>query len=296
MRILISGSTGLIGSAFIRSANAAGHITIPLVRKRGVPSSIFWDPESGVIDDPALEGIDAVLHLAGESIAARRWTEAQKARILESRVKGTALLTSALARVNRRPAVLVSSSAIGYYGDCGDRTLTESSPAGSDFLAHVCTEWERATRPAAEAGIRVIHLRTGIVLAKEGGALAKMVTPFKLGVGGKIGSGMQFMSWIDLEDEVQVILHCLREESLQGAVNSVGPAPVRNAEFTRTLGRVLSRPAVFPLPAFVARLAFGEMADALLLSSQRVEPAKLRASGFSFRHTDLEETLRRILR
>jgi uncharacterized protein len=295
MRILISGPTGLIGSALIRSAGAAGHTTVPLVRKQGVHSSIYWDPEAGTIDKASLEGFDAVVHLAGESIAARRWTSAQKARILDSRVKGTSLLASALAQLSRPPAVLVSSSAIGFYGDCGDRLLTESSPGGSDFLAHVCREWERATTPASSAGIRVIHLRTGIVLAKAGGALAKMVTPFKLGVGGKIGSGAQYMSWIDLDDEVQVILHCIGNPSLQGPVNSVGPSPVRNAEFVKTLGRALSRPAVFPLPAFVARLALGEMADALLLSSQRVEPTKLVSSGYTFRHTNLEETLKRIL-
>jgi uncharacterized protein (TIGR01777 family) len=191
---------------------------------------------------------------------------------------------------------MISASAIGYYGDCGDTRLTESSPSGSDFLAQVCLEWERATAAAAAAGIRVVLLRTGIVLAKEGGALAKMVTPFKLGVGGRIGSGKQYMSWIDLEDEVQVIFHCMENESLQGPVNGTGPFPVTNAEFTKTLGRALSRPAMLPLPAVAARIMFGEMADALLLSSQRVEPTKLLASGYTFRHTNLEETLRRILR
>lgn len=296
MRILISGSTGLIGSAFIRAASAAKHTPVPLVRKRAIPSSVFWDPENGTIDSAALEGIEAVVHLAGESIAARRWTAAQKKRILDSRVKGTVLLASALARMNPRPRVMISASAIGYYGDCGDRKLTESSPAGSDFLASVCREWERATAAASGAGIRVVLLRTGLVLAKEGGALAKMVMPFKLGVGGRIGSGKQYMSWIDLEDEVQIILHCIQNESMQGPVNSAGPAAVTNSEFTRTLGRALSRPAAFPLPAFVARVMLGEMADALLLSSQRVEPAKLLASGYAFRHTNLEETLRRILR
>jgi len=296
MKIVISGSTGLIGSALARAAVAAGHTVAPLVRKRGVPSSIYWDPESGSIDSASLEGTDAVVHLAGESIAARRWTAAQKARILDSRVKGTQLLASSLANLNRKPGVLVSASAIGYYGDCGDRVLTENSPSGSDFLSQVCREWERATTGASNAGIRVIHLRTGIVLSKEGGALPKMVTPFKLGVGGKIGSGAQYMSWIDLEDEVQVILHCVQNGSVQGAVNSVGPSAVTNAEFSKTLGRVLSRPSLFPLPAFMARLMLGEMADALLLSSQRVQPAKLSSSGYAFRHTNLEDTLRGILR
>jgi uncharacterized protein (TIGR01777 family) len=296
MRILISGSSGLIGSAFIRAASAAKHTPVPLVRRRGIASSVYWDPENGTIDSAALEGIDAAVHLAGENIASRRWTAAQKERILNSRVKGTELLCSALGRMNPPPRVMISASAIGYYGDCGDRRLTESSPAGSDFLADVCREWERATAAASAAGIRVVLLRTGIVLAKEGGALPKMVTPFKLGVGGRIGTGKQYMSWIDLEDEVQVIFHCIQNESIQGPVNSAAPSAVTNAEFTKTLGRGLSRPSVFPLPAFVARAVLGEMADALLLSSQRVEPAKLLASGYAFRHTNLEETLRKILR
>jgi hypothetical protein len=197
--------------------------------------------------------------------------------------------------MKRTPAVMVSASAIGVYGDCGDRILTESSPVGNDFLAGVCREWERATAPASNAGIRVVLLRTGIVLAKDGGALPQMMTPFKFGVGGRTGSGRQYMSWIDLDDEVQVILHCLQNESLKGPVNSVGPSPVTNSEFTKALGRVLSRPSVLPLPAFAARLILGEMADALLLSSQRVEPTSLLASGYVFRSTNLEETLRRIL-
>ena len=296
MKILISGSTGLIGSALVRAAADAGHTAIPLARKKGVESSVYWDPDSGTIDSEALEGIDGVVHLAGESIASGRWTAARKARILGSRVKGTALLSSALARMNRRPAVLVSGSAIGVYGDCGDRILTEESPPGSDFLAGVCREWEKATAPASSAGIRVIHLRTSIVLAKAGGALPKMATPFKLGVGGKMGSGMQYMSWIDLEDEVQVILHCIKKESIQGPINSASTLPVTNAEFTKILGRVLSRPTVFSMPAFMARLLLGEMADALLLSSQRIEPAKLISSGYTFRRPNLEDTLRRILR
>lgn len=296
MKILISGASGLIGSALTRTATAAGHTVTPLVRKRGIPSSVYWDPEAGALDGGSLEGTDAVIHLAGESIASRRWTQAQKARILDSRAKGTHLLASTLAQMKRRPAVMVSASAIGVYGDCGDRILTESSPIGSDFLAGVCREWERATMAASNAGIRVVHPRTGIVLAKNGGALPKMVTPFKFGAGGKIGSGRQYMSWIDLEDEVQVILYCLQKESLNGPVNSVGPSPVTNSEFTKALGRALSRPSVLPLPAFAARLILGEMADALLLSSQRVEPTKLLSSGFVFRSTNLEDTLRRILR
>jgi uncharacterized protein (TIGR01777 family) len=265
-----------------------------LSRKK-IPGSIHWDPSTNTLDAAALEGFDAVVHLAGESIAAGRWTAAQKKRILDSRVQGTRLLANTLAQLQRRPSVMVSASAVGFYGDCGDRILREDSPPGNDFLATVCREWEASTEAATKAGIRVVHLRSGVVLAKEGGALAKMLLPFKMGVGGRIGSGRQYMSWIDLEDEVGVILHCLSHESLRGPVNSVGPSPVTNAEFTKALGRALSRPTIFPLPAFMARVILGEMADALLLSSQRVEPTKIEAAGFRFQHTNLDQTLRRIL-
>jgi uncharacterized protein (TIGR01777 family) len=294
MKILVSGATGLIGSAFVKIANAAGHSTTALTRKKA-PGAIQWDPAVGTLDASAIEGFDAVVHLAGENIAAGRWTAAQKKRILDSRVQGTRLLSNSLAQLQRRPSVMVSASAVGFYGDCGDRLLREDSPPGNDFLANVCREWEQATEAASKAGIRVVHLRSGVVLAKEGGALAKMLPPFKMGVGGKIGSGRQYMSWIDLEDEAGVILHCISRASIRGPVNSVGPSPVTNLEFTKTLGRVLSRPTVLPLPAFAARLLLGELADGLLLSSQRVEPAKLAAEGFVFRHRNLEETLRRIM-
>jgi uncharacterized protein (TIGR01777 family) len=294
MKILVSGASGLIGSAFVKLAKTAGHSTTALTRKT-TPGAIRWDPAVGTLDAAAVEGFDAVVHLAGENIAAGRWTAAQKKRILDSRVQGTRLLSNTLAQLQRRPAVMVSASAVGYYGDCGDRVLREDSPPGADFLANVCREWEQATEAASKAGIRVVHLRSGVVLAKEGGALAKMLLPFKMGVGGKIGSGRQYMSWIDLEDEAGVILHCISHDSTRGPVNSVGPSAVTNLEFTKTLGRVLSRPTVFPLPAFAARLMLGELADGLLLSSQRVEPAKLTAEGFAFRHRNLEETLRRIL-
>jgi uncharacterized protein (TIGR01777 family) len=297
MKILVSGASGLIGSAVRQAASGKGHAVTPLTRKRtpDLPGAIEWDPSTGTLNAPALEGFDAVIHLAGESIAAARWTAAQKQRILDSRVQGTRLLANTLAQLQRRPPVMVSASAVGFYGDCGDRLLREDSPPGNDFLAHVCREWEQATEPASKAGIRVVHLRSGMVLAKEGGALPKMLLPFKLGVGGKIGSGKQYMSWIDLEDEVSVILHCISHDSIRGPVNSVGPSPVTNLEFTKTLGRVLSRPTLFPLPAPVARLLLGEMADGLLLSSQRAEPAKVTADGFNFRHHNLEESLRRIL-
>jgi uncharacterized protein (TIGR01777 family) len=293
MKILVSGASGLIGSALTKAASSAGHTITPLARKR-LPGAVHWDPAAGTIDASALDGFDAVVHLAGESIAAARWTAEQKKRILDSRVQGTRLLSNTLAQLQRRPSVLVSASAVGFYGDCGDRPLREDSPPGSDFLANVCRQWEQATEPASKAGIRVVHLRSGMVLAKEGGALAKMLVPFKMGVGGRIGSGTQYMSWIDLEDEVRVILHCIAHDATRGPVNGVASA-VTNLEFTKTLGRALSRPTLFPLPAFMARILLGEMADALLLSSQRVQPAKLPSEGFDFRHRNLEDTLRRIL-
>jgi uncharacterized protein (TIGR01777 family) len=296
MKLLVSGASGLIGSAFVAVASAAGHQIRRLARQQIKDNSIYWDPARGVLDGGAVEGVDAVVHLAGESIAAGRWTAAQKARIRDSRVQGTTLLAGALAKANRPPGVLVSASAVGYYGNRGDEILREDSPPGSDFLADVCKQWEASTRAASSAGIRVVHLRTGVVLAKNGGALPKMAFPFKVGVGGRIGSGRQYMSWIDLEDEVNAILHCIQTVEVRGAVNAVSTSPVTNADFTKVLGRVLSRPTLFPLPATAARLMLGEMADALLLSSQRVEPARLTATGFQFRHRDLEETLRAILR
>jgi len=297
MKILVSGASGLIGSAVRQAASVKGHAVTPLTRKRtpALPGAIEWDPSAGMLNAQVLEGFDAVIHLAGESIAAGRWTAAQKQRILDSRVQGTQLLSNTLAQLQRRPSVMVSASAVGFYGDCGDRVLREDSPPGNDFLANVCREWEQATESASKAGIRVVHLRSGMVLANEGGALPKMLLPFKLGVGGKVGSGKQYMSWIDLEDEVSVILHCISHDSIRGPVNSVGPSPVTNLEFTKALGRVLSRPTLFPLPAPIARLLLGEMADGLLLSSQRAEPAKVTADGFSFSHPNLEDSLRRIL-
>lgn len=242
------------------------------------------------------EGPDAVVHLAGENIARARWSERQKALIRDSRVKGTRLLCDLLARYSPPPKALVCASAVGYYGDRADEILKEESAPGSGFLADVCREWEAATQPAVERGIRVVNLRIGIVLSPMGGALAKMLTPFKLGVGGTIGSGRQYMSWIALDDVVGAIHFALTNESLHGPVNAVAPNPVTNREFTHTLGRVLSRPTLFPMPAFAARLVLGEMADALLLASARVEPAQLLASGFTFRHPDLEAALRALLK
>jgi uncharacterized protein (TIGR01777 family) len=295
MKILVSGSSGLVGSALIPTLSGAGHEVLRLVRKKGIADSVYWDPAKGVIDATGLAGVDAAVHLAGENIAAGRWTTAQKAKIVDSRVKGTSLLADALAKLKRRPEVMVSASAIGFYGDRGDETLREDSPPGTGFLPDTSRKWEGAAEPASRAGIRVVHPRIGIVLARKGGALPKMALPFKLGVGGKIGTGRQYMSWIALDDLTAVILHCIESPHLQGPVNAVAGA-VTNLEFTKALGRALKRPTLFPLPAFAARIAMGEMADELLLASTRVEAARLAASGFQFRHRNLEDTLRRILK
>jgi uncharacterized protein (TIGR01777 family) len=264
------------------------------VRSEPKPGELGWDPAAGSIDKEGLEGHDGVVNLAGENIA-ERWTLAKKARIRESRVKGTRLLADALAGLSQPPKVLVCASALGYYGNRGSEVLREDSGAGSGFLAEVCQEWEAAAEPAKQKGIRVVHLRIGIVLSPAGGALAQMLLPFKMGVGGKVGSGQQYMSWVALDDVVGAIHHTLSTESLGGAANAVAPNPVTNLEFTKTLGRVLGRPTIFPMPAFAARLAFGEMADGLLLSSARLEPAQLTASGYQFRYPHLESALRHLL-
>jgi len=289
MRILVSGSHGLVGKALISSLTPDGHEIVRLVR--GTPKSaneIEWHPNDGRLDAASLEGIDAVVHLAGESIASGRWTDEKKRAIRDSRVKGTALLSDALARLSRPPSVFVSASAIGYYGNRGDELLTENSAPGDDFLAKVCVEWENATIPAIEKAIRTVHARFGIILDANEGALAKMLTPFRMGIGGRIGDGKQWMSWIDIEDVVNGLKSVIENSSVNGPVNFVAPNPVTNAEFTKTLGRVLSKPTLFPVPAFGARLAFGEMADALLLSSARVKPGVLQ----HFAYPTLEAALR----
>jgi hypothetical protein len=258
-------------------------------------NEIEWDPAAGTIDRAALAGIDAVVHLAGENIAAHRWTEKQKEKIRASRVDGTRLLAETLVAMNPRPRVWVCASAIGFYGDRGDEQLDEASRPGEGFLPDVCEQWEGATRPAADAGIRVVNVRSGVVLSPAGGALKMMLPPFRLGVGGRLGSGRQYMSWIGLDDAIGAIQYALLTDSLHGPVNLVSPQPVTNYEFTKTLGRVLGRPTIFPVPAPLARLAFGEMADALLLASARVHPAKLLTSGYKFRHGELESALRHLL-
>jgi len=297
MKILISGSHGLVGSALIKSLTTASHEVIRLVRHQAHHGrlEIGWDPQRGLIDKEHLEGLDVVIHLAGENIAEGRWTSEKKRAILDSRVTGTRLLSETLATLRHPPAVFLCASAIGYYGNRGDELLTETSEPGNDFLAHVCQEWEKATAPASEKGIRTVLTRFGIILAEHGGALAKMLTPFRMGIGGRFGDGKQWMSWIALHDVVGAIQFLIRDNAVHGPVNFVAPIPVRNAEFTKTLGHVLSRPTFLPVPAFGVRLAFGEMADALLLGSQKVEPAVLKARGFAFSFVRLEPTLKHIL-
>ncbi len=297
MNILVSGSTGLIGSALVPALTAGGHRVVRLVRSQPTSgeATVAWDPAAGTIEADKLEGLDAVVHLAGESIAAGRWNEERKQRIRDSRVKGTRLLAETLARLQAKPKVLACASAIGYYGNRGDELLHESSTPGTSFLCEVCKEWEAACHPARQAGIRVVNLRFGVVLSRRGGALAQMLTPFKCGVGGKLGSGRQYMSWIALDDVVGIIQYVLTNDSLHGPVNTVAPGAVTNREFTRTLGRVLWRPTIFPMPAFAARLLFGEMADELLLASTRVQPARLLSAGYPFRFPELEGALRHVL-
>lgn len=297
MKILVSGSHGLVGSALIKSLTDDKHEVVRLVRS-GNPASaseIEWHPDQDRIDAQRLEGLDAVIHLAGESIASGRWTDEKKRAIRDSRVKGTALLSKTLAQLAKPPSVFLSASAIGYYGNRGDEVLNEQSQPGSDFLSSVCVEWEEATGPASKKGIRTVNARFGIILDAHGGALAQMLTPFRMGVGGRVGDGKQWMSWIALDDVVAGLKSLLIDETTHGPVNFVAPNPVTNAEFTRTLGRVLSRPTFFPVPAFGARLAFGEMADALLLSSQRVEPKVLNDKRFTFQWPTLEPALRHLL-
>jgi uncharacterized protein (TIGR01777 family) len=293
-RILVSGMSGPIGAALLPALRAEGWSVVRLVRGTSAFGSsdnaqIAWDP-AGAIAPEAVSGFDAVIHLAGESIFGR-WTAVKKRKIRDSRVAGTLNLASALARAEKKPDVFVCGSAIGYYGNRGDELLREESSPGAGFLAEVCREWEEAAAPALLAGIRTAHLRTGIVLSPKGGALGAMLVPFKLGLGGRTGDGRQWMSWIDVGDTVGGILHILKNGRISGPVNMVAPEPVMNAEFAKTLASVLGRPAIFPMPAFVAKLAFGEMGEELLLGSQKVEPGKLVAGGYLFRCRELRASL-----
>jgi uncharacterized protein (TIGR01777 family) len=297
MRILVTGATGLIGAKLTGVLENDGHTVIALTRRASIDRqvSITWDPESGKLDPNEIEGFDAVIHLAGENIGGGRWTDARKARILNSRVNGTRLLCDAIEKLQSPPKVLISSSAIGYYGDRGDALLNEASGPGSGFLPDVCVAWEKATESAATCGVRVVLLRTGIVQTPEGGSLQRMLLPFKLGIGGKFGNGKQWWSWIGIEDVTNVIQFALMNEKLAGPVNLVAPHPVTNDEFTKILARVLKRPAITPIPQFALKLLLGEMADGLLFSSARVEPKRLSEAGYQFHQTELEPTLRSLL-
>lgn len=295
--ILLTGASGLLGTALLRAFHATGTPCLQLVRTPAQvkDSSILWNPAATSCVQPTdwlrLEGARAVIHLSGENLAAGRWTQTRKQRIAQSRITSTHNLSALLAQLHTPPPVLLCASAIGFYGDGGDALLTEESPAGTGFLPELCTAWEQAADPARERDIRVLHLRLGMVLSGFGGALAAMLPLFRLGLGGRLGSGGQWMSWIALDDAVRAVLHLLDASALAGPVNLVAPHPVTNAEFTRTLARILHRPAFLPAPAAALRLLLGEMADALLLSSTRVVPARLLADGFVFEHATLDQAL-----
>ena len=300
MKIAITGSTGLVGSALIPFLLTSGHQIIRLVRKeRGSKkdgtSSILWNPDQEELNASELEGVDSVINLAGESITGRRWTDKQKKRILDSRVKGTGLLARTLSQLKQPPIVFFSASAIGYYPSSGDQPLTEKSAAGTGFLPEVCKAWEAATKPAEDAGIRTVHGRIGIVLSPQGGALAAQLPLFRWGMGGRIGLGTQYTPWIEIGDLIGAIHFCLMKDSMRGAVNLVAPGIVTNQEFTKSLGHVLHRPTFLPAPAWALRLALGEMADGLLLPSLRVEPERLQQAGFVFTYPELEPALRHLL-
>ena len=297
MKILVSGSTGFVGSALQTVLTARRHQVVALVR--GVTetdgASVHWDPLTGSLDHKQLEGIDAVVHLAGENVAGGRWNPARKERIRASRVEGTRLLASKLGQLERPPAVAVCASAIGYYGSRADAVMTEESTPGSGFLAEVTQEWEKATEPMSDSGIRVVNMRIGVVLSPIGAALERMLLPFRLGLGGRVGNGHQYMSWITLEDVVDAISFALGNDSLHGPVNTVAPGSVTNRHFTRALGHAVRRPALLPLPAWFVRLAMGEMGEDLLLSSTRVEPVRLQHAGYEFHHPTIESALEHML-
>ncbi len=295
MKIAITGATGLIGSALVPRLWAENHQIVRLVRSAPQPGQVYWNPEKGELDAASLEGIDACIHLAGETIAGLRWTKAKKGRILESRVKGTRLLAETLAKIQRPPRVMLCASAIGFYGDRGDELLTEESAMGGGFLAEVVQAWEGAGGPA-KGKTRGVNLRIGIVVSRDGGALKPLLPLFKLGLGGRVGSGRQYWSWVSLDDVVNAFLFALANERLQGPVNVTAPNPVTNAAFAKALGRVLSRPAIVWTPGLLMRLLLGEAAKELILSGARVTPAKLLANGYAFAHTDLEPALRDILK
>jgi uncharacterized protein (TIGR01777 family) len=297
MDVLVSGSHGFIAGGLIPRLRAGGHRVLRLVRGSAEGADdVVWDPDAGTVDAARLEGVDAVVHLAGAGIGDRRWTPARKELVLQSRTRGTGLLARTLAELRDPPRVMVSGSAVGYYGDRGDELLTEDSSPGHDFTADVCRAWEDATAPAEAAGIRVVHVRTGIVLAPHGGVLGRLVLPFKLGLGGRVGSGRQYTSWITLDDEVGAIVHALGTDSVVGALNLTAPNPVTNAELTAALGRALHRPTVVPTPLLPLKAIYGaELVQSLLLDGQRVSSAKLASSGYEFEHPELDGALRAVL-
>lgn len=296
MKVVIAGASGFIGSHLVPYLRGKGHKVIRLVRSH-IPSddTAFWDPEKGVIDEDALQSADAVINLSGENVADGRWSAEKKRRILSSRISSTLLLANTLAKMQHPPKVFINSSAIGIYGNKWDEVVDEDSFPGVGFLADVCREWEKAAENAEASGIRVVLLRTGIVLAEDGGVLAKMLFPFKWGFGGKLGQGQQYMSWIDMDDMLEVFNFILTNESIRGKVNAVSPNPVKNEEFTEYLGAVLGRPTFFKVPETVIRLAFGEMADEMFLSSTRALPKRLMEAGFVFRYPSLHDSLSHIL-
>ena len=295
MKIVVSGASGLIGTQLVAKLSSSGHEVVRLVRRSPKPGEIQWNPKSGTLDAAALEGVDAVIHLSGAGIGDKRWTDGYRKEILDSRTATTALLATTMASLSRKPSVFLSGSAIGIYGARNDEQLTEVSTHGTGFLAEVCEQWEAAAKPAVDAGIRTVYLRTGIVLSPKGGALKKLLPLFKLGVGGKFGNGKQWQSWISIDDEIGAIEHLLTA-NVSGAVNLTAPNPVTNAEFTKVLASVLKRPAIVPVPTFAPKILLGgELADALLFTGQRVIPAALNASGYMFKHTTLESAFRSLL-
>ena len=295
--VVVTGATGLVGAKLVAALQNSGKHVLRAVRRQvhSPQTELHWDPAKGEIDDDRLEGVGAVVHMAGANIAGRRWNEKYKKLLLDSRVDGTTLVSNTLAGLERKPRVLVCASAIGYYGDRGDEELDEAAPCGDGFLPELCMQWERACQSARDAGIRVVNLRIGVVLSPAGGALAKMLLPFKLGGGGILGDGRQYFSWIALDDVVAATQFALDSDTLSGPVNLVAPQAVTNREYTKTLGKVLSRPTILPMPAFAARLVFGEMADALLLASTRVAPEVLTKAGYEFQYPQLEPALCHLL-
>jgi len=293
MKIAIAGASGLVGSALVPALAAEDAAITRLVRSAPKSGEIEWHPNQDQVSSELLEGFDVIVNLAGENVAGGRWTDELKRKIRDSRVSGTHLLSEAIARMSAKPSAFICASATGIYGDRDDETLDEQSESGGGFLAGVCREWEKACEPAIKAGVRVVNLRLGPVLARTGGMLAKLLTPFKMGMGGKVGSGKQYISWVALEDVVNAIKLTINDQSLRGPVNIVSPNPVTNEDFTRALGHVLNRPTALAVPAFAARLAFGEMADEMLLASQKVLPKKLLAVGFEFKYPQLEAAMQR---